>query len=478
MLHQKSGTGSIHNSPDDCDSVGHTPPSSLSRSTVAVPPLPHSTAANRGPPSLARPYLQCHPTQGALLSRAVHARSLAWDSEHFMSLLPRPNHARLSLQETRLSKWPPTLTSSRHGDGAAASSPTHLNRPLTWTLTTCRSAKSDPWTTPTLPHNLAEGVGYRGEAVWQRGKWEECFWISVSSWTVGRLSHFHKTEQKSSGWKWQKAGTEFQAKVGLYNVSDFQPSQPPVREAVNLPQLVNPSHIRVGGHSDKETGGFCSLVFIVRHLLSGQGMWTHMMSWNPWNPLSLCGLGGWDSHWTLHQRFRAICHCLPPACCVLIYLIGLIQFRKRFYVDLKYTHRVYETWGTPSWYWVSSPFALKTASICQCMESKVSKVFHRDSSPCWLQCFPQLFSWLDVLWVMDHSWYTRETQQRCSSYPLKLVHLAPTIPYSKALQSFVLPILPLNGTHTQPMSQLSQGLKIPSSTLTEVDLTCDINKGS
>ncbi|KAK6328662.1 hypothetical protein J4Q44_G00006400 [Coregonus suidteri] len=74
------------------------------RSTVAVPPLPHSTAANRGPPSLARPYLQCHPTQGALLSRAVHARSLAWDSEHFMSLLPRPSHARLSLQETRLSK--------------------------------------------------------------------------------------------------------------------------------------------------------------------------------------------------------------------------------------------------------------------------------------------------------------------------------------------------------------------------------------
>ncbi|XP_031679474.1 pleckstrin homology domain-containing family A member 1 isoform X6 [Oncorhynchus kisutch] len=75
-----------------------------STSTVAVPPLPHSTAATRGPPSLARPYLQCHPTQSALLSRAAHARSLAWDSEHFMSLLPRPSHARLSLQETRLSK--------------------------------------------------------------------------------------------------------------------------------------------------------------------------------------------------------------------------------------------------------------------------------------------------------------------------------------------------------------------------------------
>jgi hypothetical protein len=43
---------------------------------------------------------------------------------------------------------------------------------------------------------------------------------------------------------------------------------------------------------------------------------------------------------------------------------------------------------------------------------------------------------------------------------LKPMHLAPTtIPLSKALKSFVLPIHPLNGTHTQSMSQLSQGLK-------------------
>ncbi|XP_030011446.1 pleckstrin homology domain-containing family A member 1-like isoform X2 [Sphaeramia orbicularis] len=72
--------------------------------------VPHSTAAPRVPPSLARPYLPCHHVtpSGGLLSRAAHAHSLAWDSEHFMSLLPRPSHshapARLSLQETRLAK--------------------------------------------------------------------------------------------------------------------------------------------------------------------------------------------------------------------------------------------------------------------------------------------------------------------------------------------------------------------------------------
>ncbi|XP_013764848.1 pleckstrin homology domain-containing family A member 1-like [Pundamilia nyererei] len=72
--------------------------------------VPLSTAPPRVPPSLARPYLQCHhATQsGGVLSRAAHAHSLAWDSEHFMSLLPRPSHshtpARLSLQETRLAK--------------------------------------------------------------------------------------------------------------------------------------------------------------------------------------------------------------------------------------------------------------------------------------------------------------------------------------------------------------------------------------
>ena len=53
---------------------------------------------------------------------------------------------------------------------------------------------------------------------------------------------------------------------------------------------------------------------------------------------------------------------------------------------------------------------------------------------------------------------------------------------SKALKYFVLPIHPLNGTHTQSMSQgleiFLQPVSSPSSTLIEVDLTSDINKGS
>jgi hypothetical protein len=54
-----------------------------------------------------------------------------------------------------------------------------------------------------------------------------------------------------------------------------------------------------------------------------------------------------------------------------------------------------------------------------------------------------------------------------------------------ALKYVVFPIHPLNGTHTQDRSQLSQGLKIllypissPLSALIEVDLTSEINKGS
>ena len=93
---------------------------------------------------------------------------------------------------------------------------------------------------------------------------------------------------------------------------------------------------------------------------------------------------------------------------------------------------------------------------------------------CWHMLTPKLptvvSSWLDVLW---------ETVERGNPSSVAVldtlnpVHLAPTaIPHSKALKSFVLPIHPLNGTHTQSMSQLSQGLKIllypvssPSSTL-------------
>ena len=114
---------------------------------------------------------------------------------------------------------------------------------------------------------------------------------------------------------------------------------------------------------------------------------------------------------------------------------------------------------------------------------------------CWSMLTPMLptvvSSWLDVLWVVDHSRYTWETVQRekPSSFvvldTLKLVRLTPTIiPRSEALKSFVLPIHPLNGTHTQSMSQLSQVLNIllspvssPLSTMIEVDISSDMRKG-
>lgn len=117
---------------------------------------PVSTAAPRLPASLPRPHLQCHSASpsGGPLSRAAHGRSLAWDSEHFMSLLPRPNHssttARLSLQETPPAKWPPRppwspspSQRSRRGDGGAASSPTYWKFLWTWRMQTCQLARSD-----------------------------------------------------------------------------------------------------------------------------------------------------------------------------------------------------------------------------------------------------------------------------------------------------------------------------------------------
>ncbi|XP_037398036.1 pleckstrin homology domain-containing family A member 1a isoform X2 [Pygocentrus nattereri] len=66
--------------------------------TLLAPP--HSTVHPRLAPLPGKPALPCQPTQSGM----VH-RGLAWDSEHFMSLLPLPRqHARLSLQETHLSK--------------------------------------------------------------------------------------------------------------------------------------------------------------------------------------------------------------------------------------------------------------------------------------------------------------------------------------------------------------------------------------
>lgn len=71
-------------------------------------------------------------------------RGLAWDSEHFMSLLPLPRpHARLSLQETHLSKW---LTNRRGGDVAALGCVTIPCANLIWIMRIFLSVRSDGFT--------------------------------------------------------------------------------------------------------------------------------------------------------------------------------------------------------------------------------------------------------------------------------------------------------------------------------------------
>ncbi|XP_026852047.2 pleckstrin homology domain-containing family A member 1a isoform X3 [Electrophorus electricus] len=75
-----------HSSPCIHRNMALAPPHSTTHTRLALPP--------------GRPAPPCQPTQNAVVPRG-----LAWDSEHFMSLLPLPRqHARLSLQETHLSK--------------------------------------------------------------------------------------------------------------------------------------------------------------------------------------------------------------------------------------------------------------------------------------------------------------------------------------------------------------------------------------
>jgi hypothetical protein len=111
---------------------------------------------------------------------------------------------------------------------------------------------------------------------------------------------------------------------------------------------------------------------------------------------------------------------------------------------------------------------------------RVSKALHCDDVPCWLQCFPQLcqvgcmsLGWSIILDAHGTLLSAKKNSSIAVLDTFKPMRLAPTtIPRSYAFKYFVLSTHPLNGTHTQSMSQLFQGLKIllypessPSSTL-------------
>jgi hypothetical protein len=77
-------------------------------------------------------------------------------------------------------------------------------------------------------------------------------------------------------------------------------------------------------------------------------------------------------------------------------------------------------------------------------------------------------SWLDVLWVVDHFWYTLENVEceKHNSFAVldtrKPGRLEPTYPIQRHFYIFSCPFTPLNDTHIQSRSQLSQVLKFIS----------------
>ena len=82
---------------------------------------------------------------------------------------------------------------------------------------------------------------------------------------------------------------------------------------------------------------------------------------------------------------------------------------------------------------------------------------------CWSMLTPMrptvVPSWLDVLWVVDHSCYKRETVESEKPSSVAVLDTLKLVQHTLFKGTLVLPIHPLNGTHTQSISQLSQGLK-------------------
>ena len=92
-----------------------------------------------------------------------------------------------------------------------------------------------------------------------------------------------------------------------------------------------------------------------------------------------------------------------------------------FQPNLLYIHTVYQTLGTPSPLLPSEQSQFVGAWTIQGVEST--------RQGCWLMLTPMLptvvSSWLYVLWVVDHSWYTKETVEH--EKPSSVVVLTQTV---------------------------------------------------